>query len=122
MVTHHHMDTTQLDLVLSALAHPSRRRILDLVTAMPGMSVKAVASHFDVSRIAVLKQVRLLEAAGLITSQKRGRIRHLFFNPIPIQQIYDRWTTQYAGFWTGRMADLKTRIEGRAELENNKSA
>ena len=116
------MDTTQLDLVLSAMAHPSRRRMLDLVTAMPGMSVKAVASHFDVSRIAVLKQVRLLEAAGLITSQKRGRVRHLFFNPIPIQQIYDRWTTQYAGFWAGRMADLKTRIEGRAELEKNKSA
>lgn len=116
------MDTAQLDLVLSAMAHPSRRRMLDLLTEMPGMSVKALASHFDVSRIAVLKQIRLLEAAGLITSRKRGRIRHLFFNPVPIQQIYDRWTTQYAGFWAGRMADLKTRVEARAEMETHQSA
>ena len=116
------MDTAQLDLVLSAMAHPSRRRMLDLLTEMPGMTVKALASHFDVSRIAVLKQIRLLETAGLVTSRKKGRFRHLFFNPVPIQQIYDRWTTQYAGFWAGRMADLKTRVEARAEMERNKSA
>ena len=116
------MDASQLDLVLAAMAHPSRRRMLDLVSSMPGMSVTAVASHFDVSRIAVMKHLRLLEGAGLITSRKEGRIRHLFFNPIPIQLVYDRWTTKYAGFWAGRMADLKTRIEGRAETEELKSA
>ena len=121
-VTHWLMHPAQLDLVLSAMAHPGRRRMLDLVSTMPGISVKALASHFDVSRIAVLKQVRLLETAALITSRKKGRVRHLFFNPVPIQQIYDRWTTQYAGFWAGRMADLKTRIEGRAAMEENKSA
>ncbi|MCY4647936.1 MAG: metalloregulator ArsR/SmtB family transcription factor [Gammaproteobacteria bacterium] len=116
------MDTLQLDLVLAAMAHPSRRRMLDLVSSMPGMSVTAVASHFDVSRIAVMKHLRILETAGLITSRKKGRVRHLFFNPIPIQLVYDRWTTQYAGFWAGRMADLKTRIEGRAGTEELKSA
>ena len=111
MVTY--MDGARLDLVLSVLAHSRRRRMLDLLTGTPGMSVKALASHFDVSRIAVLKHLRLLEEAGLVVSRKDGRVRHLFFNPVPIQQIYDRWTTQYAGFWAGRMADVKTRVEAR---------
>ena len=116
------MDDTELDLVLSVLAHSGRRRMLDILTGTPGMSVKALASHFDISRIAVLKHVQLLEEAGLVISRKEGRTRHLFFNPVPIQQIQDRWTTQFAAFWSGRMADVKTRVEARAERERNKSA
>lgn len=105
------MDGIQLDLVLSVLAQSSRRRMLDLLTGTPGMNVKALASHFDVSRIAVLKHLRLLEETGLVVSRKAGRMWYLFFNPMPIQQIYDRWTTQYAGFWAGRMINIKTRVE-----------
>ena len=103
------------DRVFAALAHPARRRVLDLLVQSPGASVKAVASHFTISRIAVMKHLAVLEEAGLVLSKKEGRTRALFFNSIPIQQIYDRWTTQYSAFWASRIVDVKERLEARAK-------
>ncbi len=117
------MNEEALDRLLSAMAHSGRRRMLDLLIAAPGISIKALASHFDMSRVAVLKHVQVLEAAQLVLSRKEGRTRHLFFNAVPIQQIHDRWTDRYSAFWSERMIDLKQRVEGRAnEQENHKSA
>lgn len=89
--------------------------MLDLLQAAPGMSIAALSSHFEMSSVGVLKHVRILESAGLIHSEKRGRERHLYFNPMPIQAIYDRWTDQYSQFWASRLADLKTRMESKAK-------
>ena len=117
------MNDERTDRLLSALSHSGRRRMLDLLMAAPGMSVKALASHFEISRIAVLKHVRVLEEAELVLSKKSGRTRSLFFNPIPIQLMHDRWTTQYSAFWSERMVDLKARVEDRvAEAKDHKSA
>ena len=116
------MKDARVDLLFSALAHAGRRQMLDLVMAQPGMSVKALASHFEMSRVGVLKHVQLLEEVELLLSKKQGRTRHLFFNPLPIQLIHDRWTTQYSAFWSERLADMKDRIETRAEREEPKSA
>ena len=110
------------DAVFFSLAHAARRRMLDLLVASPGMSVKAMASHFDMSRIAVMKHLGVLEDAGLLLSKKEGRTRQLFFNSVPIQMIYDRWTTQYGAFWSERMVDLKARLERRASGEEPQSA
>lgn len=112
----------QTDAVFAALASPVRRRVLDLLVMRPGMTVKAVASHFDISRVAVMKHLAGLEQAGLVLSEKQGRERRLFFNPIPIQQIYDRWTDQYSAFWAGRMVDIQARIEAAAEQKGIKRA
>ena len=109
--------------LLAALAHPGRRRMLDLLMDVPGMNVKALASHFDMSRIAVLQHLRVLEGADLVLSRKIGRVRELFFNPIPIQRLHDRWTTKYSAFWSERMVDIKERVEGRVlDNEEHKSA
>jgi predicted transcriptional regulator len=117
------MNEIRVDALLSALAHRGRRRMLDLLMAAPGMSVKALSSHFEMSRIAVLKHIRVLEETELILSRKTGRTRYLFFNPIPIQQMHDRWTSQYSAFWSERMVDIKSRVEQRvAEQEEHKSA
>ncbi len=116
------MSTQAVDLIFAALAHPARRRMLDLVVQTPGASLKVIASHFDISRIAVMKHLANLEAADLVLSQKRGRVRHYHFNPIPIQQIYDRWTTQYSSFWAGHMTDIQTRVEARARQRKKKHA
>ena len=116
------MTDERLDRLFSALAHPSRRRMLDLLVECPGMSVTALASHFDTSRIAVLKHVRTLEEAELVVSKKEGRVRHLFFNVVPIQLVHDRWTTRYSAFWAGRMADVKARVESRADRKGARRA
>jgi predicted transcriptional regulator len=116
------MDSTQIDLVFAALAHPLRRRMIDLLIEMPGLSVSALASNFDCSRIAVTKHVTTLEQAALVLSERRSRERRLYFNVIPIQQIYDRWTTRYSAFWAQRMADLEAHIEGRRRTEEEEQS
>ncbi|HZW11311.1 MAG TPA: helix-turn-helix transcriptional regulator [Phycisphaerales bacterium] len=113
---------TQTDLVFAALAHAARRRILDLLVMAPGMTVKAVASHFTISRIAVMKHLAALEQANLIISEKEGRERRLYFNPVPIQQIYDRWTDQYSAFWAGRLVDIQARVQEAAAEKGAKRA
>jgi predicted transcriptional regulator len=97
--------------VFDALGHPTRRRILDLLRASPGMLVGELAEEFDVGRIAVMHHLRQLEASGLLVSLKQGRTRQLFHNPVPIQLIHDRWTTEYGGFWASKMADVKYAVE-----------
>lgn len=112
----------QLDRVFAALASPARRRMLDLLQESPGCSVAALAERFRMSKVAVLKHVRVLEQANLVRSVKRGRVRHLFFNVVPIQLVYDRWTDRYSAFWAGRMADIKERVEARlSETSNTRS-
>lgn len=114
--------STSTDLVFAALAHADRRRMLDLLVVSPGASVKAIASHFEVSRIMVMKHLATLEEAGLVLSEKEGRTRKLFFNPVPIQQIYDRWTDQYSSFWSSHLTDIQARVEARAAGRNKKNA
>ncbi|GJM21129.1 MAG: transcriptional regulator [Planctomycetota bacterium] len=116
------MKDAAVDLLFASLAHAGRRRMLDLVMAAPGISVSALATHFDMSRIAVLKHVRTLEACELLISRKEGRTRQLFFNPVPIQQIHDRWTTKYSAFWAETMVDIQARVQRRASGEEPKIA
>lgn len=109
-----------MDSVFQALAHEHRRLILDIVRDQPGCSVNEVCGHFDTSRIAVMKHLRVLEDADLIWSEKQGRTRHLFFNAVPIQMIYDRWTTKYSQFWASRLADIKYRVESGGPKKRKK--
>lgn len=110
-----------MDHVFQALANHSRRRMLDLVKEQPGISVGALASRFDVSRIAVMKHLGILEAAGLIISEKRGRVRELYFNVAPIQLIHDRWTTEFSAYWAGHMTRIKFLAEAKQETEQTEN-
>ena len=118
------MDEPQeIDLVFQALASQPRRLILDLVKRHPGCSVNDLCEHFDMSRIGVMKHIRILVDAQLVISRKQGRTRELFFNAAPIQMIYDRWTDEYSAFWTTQAVDLKYKVEGRKKAAaRNKAA
>src|SRR5262245_60879230 len=108
------MQSDEMDAVFQALAHPDRRRILDIVKNDAGCSVESVCRYFAVTRIAVLKHLRVLEQAGLIHSEKPGRTRKLYFNVVPIQMIYDRWTTDYSALWAARLTEVKYKVEAEA--------
>jgi len=108
------MNTDSMDSLFHALAHAGRRKIIDLVKEEPGCNVNDVCAHFEVSRIAVLKHINLLEDAGLLVSEREGRVRRLYFNVVPIQLMYDRWTDEYSGYWAGRLADIKYKVENAA--------
>jgi DNA-binding transcriptional ArsR family regulator len=100
--------------VFDALGNATRRRILDLLKAHPGCTVGELASHFDTTRIAVMHHLRQLEECALVVSRREGRTRRLYHNPVPIQLIYDRWTSEYSGFWASKMADVKYAVESES--------
>ncbi len=104
-----------LDHVFHALAHQTRRQILDLLRDEPGQAVGKLATHFDVSRIAIMNHLAVLEEAGLVVSEKDGRTRRLYLNLMPIQLIYDRWTDEYTGHWAGRVSQIKYAAEQAAK-------
>ena len=100
-----------MDLVFHALAHQTRRRILDLVRDQPGQSVGELAKAFDVSRIAIMNHLKVLEEASLITSQKDGRSRRLYLNAMPIQAIHERWIDGFSAYWADRLSFIKQAAE-----------
>ena len=106
MQSDHDMNT-----VFQALAHSSRRRVLDLVKNRPGIGVGELASHFDVSRMTVMKHLAVLGDAELLISRKDGRTRRLYFNAVPIQMIHDRWSTEYSAYWSSTLTEIKYRVE-----------
>ena len=105
------MKPDEMDAVFAALASAPRRRILDILKKEPGCNVNHVAEFFDIGRIAVMKHIAVLEDANLVVSEKVGRERHLWFNPVPVQMIYDRWTSEFSVYWAGRLARIKYRVE-----------
>jgi len=107
------MKPESMDNLFQALASETRRDMLDIIRDAPGCSVMHVCKYFDVSRIAVMKHLNVLERANLLISEKQGRTRRLYFNATPIQMIYERWTTEYSGLWAGRLTEFKRRVESK---------
>ncbi len=105
------VDQDQLDLIFQALASQARREILQAIRSAPGCNVQAVASRFAMSRIGVLKHLDVLESANLVVSEKIGRERLLYFNAVPIQQIYEMWTDEYGRHFAKGLTRLKGLVE-----------
>lgn len=109
-----------MDLVFHALAHQTRRRILDLVRDKPGQGVGELAKAFDVSRIAIMNHLKVLEEAGLLISQKDGRTRRLYLNAMPIQAIHERWIDAFSEVWADRLSFIKQAAEQVAKSNTRK--
>jgi DNA-binding transcriptional ArsR family regulator len=106
------MTPDDMDATFAALASEPRRRILDVLKREPGANVNRVCEFFDeMGRIAVMKHLDVLEDANLLISDRVGRERQLYFNPVPIHMIHDRWTTEFSEYWGGALAKLKYRLE-----------
>lgn len=75
-----------------ALANPVRRRILDALRKAP-LTTGALAERFpELSRFAVMQHLAVLEEGGLIVPHREGRERYNYLNPVPIQEIFQRWS------------------------------
>jgi DNA-binding transcriptional ArsR family regulator len=99
-------------MVFKALADPTRRALLDALFEQDGQTLTALESHTsDMTRFGVMKHLGVLEDAGLITTRRHGREKLHFLNPVPIQQVYDRWVSKYAQPWAAGMSQLKTELE-----------
>ena len=103
-----------LTTVWKALADPRRRAMLDLLRDRP-MTTGEVALHFDVTRFGVMKHLSVLVDAGLVLVRRRGRERWNHLNPIPIQQIHERWIRPYEIESAQRLLRLKAIAEQTLE-------
>ena len=102
-----------MDEVFRALADPTRRSLLDELFREDGQTLSALEGRLPMTRFGVMKHLRVLEEAGLVTTRKRGREKLHFLNPVPIRLVHDRWVSKYAEPWTATLSDLKTRLEDR---------
>ena len=103
-----------LDAVWKALANRTRRRILDLLVEGPSTTSELSAAFGELSRFAVMQHLAVLGDADLVIAVKQGRSRLNHLNPIPIQQIGDRWISRYQRPLAEALVDLKLSLEVEA--------
>lgn len=99
------------DLVFAALADARRRRILDLLRAAPRTTGALCAAFPRLDRCTVMQHLGVLERAGLIIVQRRGRERWNYLDALPIQRLRDRWLSPYAEHAVSLLARLKRDVE-----------
>jgi DNA-binding transcriptional ArsR family regulator len=99
------------DLLFKALADPSRRKLLDLLHAHDGRTLNDLCEHLDMTRQGVTQHLDLLEAANLVVTVRRGREKLHFLNPVPLQEIYDRWIAKFEKRRLKALSALKQRLE-----------
>ena len=104
-----------MDAVFKALADPTRRQLLDTLRARNGQSLSELCDHPDMTRQAVTKHLAILEAAHLVVTQKRGREKLHYLNPVPINEIAERWIGKFERPRLHALADLKRKLEGKSD-------
>jgi uncharacterized protein YndB with AHSA1/START domain/DNA-binding transcriptional ArsR family regulator len=101
-----------MDAVFKALADPTRRSLLDELFKQDGQTLSALQGELPMTRFGVMKHLRQLEEAGLVTTRRRGREKLHFLNPVPIRLVHDRWVSKYAEPWVAALSGLKREMEG----------
>ena len=102
-----------LDLVFKALADPGRRQLLDRLHADNGQTLGQLCGHLDMSRQAVTKHIKRLEAANLVVTIWRGREKLHYLNPVPIHDVFGRWIRKFERQRLRALQDLKRRLEAK---------
>src|ERR1044072_5964150 len=100
-----------MDAVFKALADPTRRALLDALYERDGQTLSALEEKLPMTRVGVMKHLRVLEEANLVTTKRRGREKLHFLNPVPIRLVHDRWVSKYAEPWAAALRELKHDIE-----------
>ena len=100
------------DSVFRALADANRRHLLDRLHVRNGQTLGELCHGLEMSRQAVAKHLTILEEANLISTKRLGREKIHFINPVPINEIADRWIGKYERGRLQALAQLKKHLEG----------
>jgi uncharacterized protein YndB with AHSA1/START domain/DNA-binding transcriptional ArsR family regulator len=100
-----------MDEVFKALADPTRRALLDELFREDGQTLSALEGRLTMTRFGVMKHLKVLEEAGVVTTRRQGREKLHFLNPVPIRLVHDRWVSKYAEPWAATLSGLKTYLE-----------
>jgi len=95
--------------VFQAIADPTRRDIIGLI-AHRSLNLNTVAEHFDISRPAVSKHIKILTQCGLLTIRQKGRDRYCEANLKKLNEVSE-WVERYRTFWTNKLDALGDFLE-----------
>jgi uncharacterized protein YndB with AHSA1/START domain/DNA-binding transcriptional ArsR family regulator len=107
----------EMEPVFKALADPHRRLLLDRLQERNGQTLLELQGYLPMTRFGVMKHLKILEEAGLVSTRKVGREKFHHLNPVPIQQVYDRWVSKYAKPWAKAVVGLKYALEEESMIE-----
>src|SRR5262245_44640518 len=106
------MNDERADRVWHALRDSTRRRLLDLLRERPRTTGDLCAAVPELSRVNVIKHLKLLEDVGLVRVEPRGRERWNHLQVVPLQEIYQRWIRPFEAQWAGRLWRIRELAEG----------
>lgn len=104
-----------MDAVFKALADVSRRKLLDQIFAHNGQTLGQLCETLRMTRQAVTKHLGVLEDANLIAIVWRGREKLHYLNPVPLNEIYERWIGKYERGRLKALHELKKGLEGESK-------
>ncbi|MEM6274259.1 MAG: metalloregulator ArsR/SmtB family transcription factor [Myxococcota bacterium] len=105
------------DRVWRALSDPTRREILDLLATGPKTTGELVETFNALCRTAVMKHLDVLTRADLVVVRREGRVRWNHLNPVPLQEVCERWVKKHVRHTASAMLRLKGLVEDGAQEE-----
>lgn len=100
------------DDVFKALADGGRRQLLDALFARDGQTLGELCEVLPgITRFGVMKHLAVLEGSGLVVTEKVGRAKLHYLNPVPIREIQERWISKYAAPTVAAMVGLRRQLE-----------
>lgn len=100
-----------MDMVFRALADRNRRKMLDRLYEDDGLTLNELCEGYPMSRQAVSKHLGILESAGLVVAIRSGRVKRHYLNPVPVQEIGERWIAKYARHRIQAVTAMKRALE-----------
>ncbi len=104
-----------MDAVFRALADGSRRQLLDRLHEENGQTLGELCRGLAMSRQAVAKHLAILETANLVAAKRQGREKLHYINPVPINDIAERWIGKFEHGRLRALSDLKRNLEGTSD-------
>lgn len=108
-----------MDEVFKALADPLRRELLDRLRSQPGLTLTELEEPYPLTRFGVMRHLRILEEAGLVTSERAGRHKHHFLNPVPLMRVHERWLDRFTSNAAAALLALKQELEEPMTTESS---
>jgi DNA-binding transcriptional ArsR family regulator len=109
--------------VFRALADPTRRALLDSLFSRDGKTLNELCEKFpEMTRFGVMKHLSVLAEANLVLTARHGRTKRHYLNPVPIEQVANRWISKYAARFTSALVALDEQVVAYQETETSRKA
>jgi DNA-binding transcriptional ArsR family regulator len=108
--------------VFRALADTTRRALLDSLFSRDGQTLNELCASFpEMTRFGVMKHLSVLEEANLVVTSRQGRTKRHYLNPVPIEQVANRWISKYAARFTSALVALDEQVTADQQSDTRKA-